>query len=573
MGETLGHLVFLFIGILIGAMFLFLFCFIGGQCRFLSSGYGTPQSNLTCSLQASACNCTTQGGGTTTTTCSQKGSSCNSDSDCCSGLACNDGKCVPSCINSPNCTGSNCCPSTTAVACGLSGYTPCYSNNDCCSGLVCQDGVCRNNSVLLCSQVVPASSADCHRASCPSRGSCRYVAAVHNLMDSRSPIVRNASCVCDTCNSTNENSPWVQGSCSNGTVTYSNYCIPNGYLNESLCKMYNLASYPNGTTQQLYADFGIDDAIAHGATILGAYETSDIPGTLYIGACYWVTNNCSWFEYNPNSVCRNGACVNLACKTSGSCSSNSDCCSGYQCINGSCSPVQTQTCDDTHLSCTNNSDCCPGDYCHYDNTCHSYSCNSLGASCEANSECCSPYACVNGYCSIPSTCQTSGRCNTDTDCCHYSYCNSNYYCAACQTAGACTKNSQCCSGYCSSSGICSYTACKDIGGACTNNSDCCHGIFCNNGTCNGCLSTSNNCNSNSQCCSGYCLGDNTCGTQACKGQGGACSGVTDCCSGFQCFGGICTACQKSGSCRNSGDCCYGYFCPSDTSNPVCTPFE
>ena len=261
--------------------------------------------------------------------------------------------------------------------------------------------------------------------------------------------VRNATCVCDSCASTDANGLWTSGSCNNGTASHADYCENGTAEMASLCTPYNIAYYQaNETYQTLYADYGVDEAIAHGAIVMGYESIRPLPAP--IGSCYSQEVNC----FEPH---------------------------GSTCSNNVCSPLQT--CDDTRVSCANISDCCPGNYCHYDNTCHPYSCNSLGESCEANSECCSPYACVNGYCSRPPSCQTSGMCNTDTDCCQYAYCNSNYYCTACMSAGNCNKNSACCSGYCNNSGMCVSTPCKKTSGTCTTNSDCCYGLSCSNGLC------------------------------------------------------------------------------------------
>ena len=131
MGETLGHLAFLFVGIVIGAIILFLFCFIGVQCRFMSptSVVTNPQTcaqtcnATTCSSYCPSCACNQTGAGSNIIpkTCSQKNGSCNSNSDCCQGLRCSDGECIPeACDNSPGCAGTNCCQNTTALGCGLS---------------------------------------------------------------------------------------------------------------------------------------------------------------------------------------------------------------------------------------------------------------------------------------------------------------------------------------------------------------------------------------------------------------------------------------------------------------------
>src|SRR5271157_3384517 len=109
MGETLGHLIFLFVGMVVGAIILFLFCFIGAQCRFMSqtstptyistckqtcntSAFSQTCNATTCSSYCPSCECNQTGGSNPTApTCAQKSGSCRSDADCCSGLICGDG--------------------------------------------------------------------------------------------------------------------------------------------------------------------------------------------------------------------------------------------------------------------------------------------------------------------------------------------------------------------------------------------------------------------------------------------------------------------------------------------------
>ncbi len=596
MGETLGHVTFLVIGIVIGAvilsLLLFIICYLGGMCGFISPPCNTPPaviqiyprgecsqhaqtcgyvmpltgSNLTGASQYQGCcnGLTCTGGycrqpgeicmtggqlcGTgpspssnpipdyygeccsgyqcvggyckTPSSCASQGANCNYDSDCCSGLTCSDGKCIKECTRSGSCasnadccSGYSCNMSTYACfinGCGLSGYYPCYSDNDCCQGLTCMNGTC-GSPTKLCSQITPQTPSDCNPGLC-SGGQCHYLPATHQNSNSSQPIVENAKCWCDLCVQTpsNSDSIWVKGNCNNGTVANTDYCDQEGgeILHNSRCFNYTTYIQVSGTD-----------------TAFTGYPLS---------SCTMYTVNCSQY----NAACRDGACVNITCKTSGictrdsdccssyycnpngncaviptcryesatctntsecchglecrsgqcwppchlansPCSVNSDCCQGYSCYSGYCSP----SCVDTTITCANTSQCCPGDYCHYDNTCHSSSCNSLGGSCTTNTGCCSPYACVNGTCSTPPTCQTSGRCNTDTDCCSNYYCNSNYYCSICMTAGSCTQNSQCCEGYCSNNGYCSSQSCKMAGGNCALASDCCYGMICKAGTC------------------------------------------------------------------------------------------
>ena len=83
--------------------------------------------------------------------CAEEGEVCGSDADCCEGLTCEDGVCVPSeeCIPvGDSCeSDSDCCGYDTGVrcvdgVCNITGEIPCSSDDDCPTGSVCEDGGC-----------------------------------------------------------------------------------------------------------------------------------------------------------------------------------------------------------------------------------------------------------------------------------------------------------------------------------------------------------------------------------------------------------------------------------------------
>src|SRR6266516_2204766 len=76
----------------------------------------------------------------------------------------------------------------------------------------------------------------------------------------------------------------------------------------------------------------------------------------------------------------------------GSCSSDSDCCSGLTCQSGECRPSK---------------------------------CQQKGGSCASDSDCCSGLVCSSGVCTAPTTpkCQPKGGpCASDSDCCSGQIC-------------------------------------------------------------------------------------------------------------------------------------------------------
>ncbi len=83
--------------------------------------------------------------------CAEEGEVCGSDADCCEGLTCEDGECVPASECIPvggSCElDSECCGYDTGVRCvdGICNLTeeiPCSSDDDCPTGTVCEDGEC-----------------------------------------------------------------------------------------------------------------------------------------------------------------------------------------------------------------------------------------------------------------------------------------------------------------------------------------------------------------------------------------------------------------------------------------------
>ena len=71
------------------------------------------------------------------------------------------------------------------------------------------------------------------------------------------------------------------------------------------------------------------------------------------------------------------------------CSSNSQCPSGYICVDGQC--VQSK-------GCTSNSECPPNYVCQDGACVPAVQCGTQGAPCNSKSQCCSGYTCIDGIC-------------------------------------------------------------------------------------------------------------------------------------------------------------------------------
>ncbi|NYZ76603.1 hypothetical protein H0N98_05140 [Candidatus Micrarchaeota archaeon] len=590
MGETLGHVVFLVIGMVIGAVILFLFCFIGGQCRFMvpcpptSSSYETG----TCSSHAQTCGYIMPLTGSNL-------SSTSSYQNCCNGLACVGGYCRqpgeicmtggqlcgtgPSPTSHPIpdyygecCAGYQCdsgyCKTTSS--CASQGYT-CNYDSDCCSGLTCSGGKCVTTACTTSGSCT--SNADCcENYYCNVNASPSECFAVNCGLSGYSPCYSDNDC-CSGLVCTNDRcAPQLKqcsqitpqtpsdcdlGICSGGLCHY----LPARHLNNNpsqpiaenakcwcdLCaqtpansdSIWVKGNCNNGTIA--YTDYCDQEGgdILHNTRCFNytTYIQATGSDTAYsgypLGSCTTYNVNCSLY----NARCYDGACVNFTCKTSGSCITTADCCSSYYCSDGECKKQCM-----TSGACTNNSDCC------------------------------SPSACINGYCNVPQTCSdTTTTCANSSQCCPGNYCHYDNTCHSTPCAssgGSCETNTGCCSPYACISGYCSIPPTCQTSGRCNTDTDCCSSYYCSsNYQCTICQ-TAGSCTKSSQCCYGSCHGDGFCSMQVCKSASATCNVTSDCCYGLYCSYGVCTSCQTSGRCTTTADCCSGYYCGS---NYYCTP--
>jgi len=329
------------------------------------------------------------------------------------------------------------------------------------------------------------------------------------------------------------------------------------------------------------------------------------------GSCRKITEKCAgkgqFCGYGPTALahpdnmtyygeCCDGECTNgyckVPCKTSGSCSSNSDCCSGFECRNGQCK----QPCKPSG-SCSSNSDCCQGYYCNQSMQC-AKPCLTSG-NCSLNSDCCGGYFCAGSICipepqpKIERCIEHRGACNDSSQCCSGLSCV-NGVCtnSSCKWATECTHTTECCTGlYCSQTGICGIEKCVELNGSCNTTANCCFDGKCENSTCiaRTCASLNESCTSlnccsgltcmnykcvnpckisgtcfrDSDCCSGYyCNPYGACAKVAnCVFENANCTNSSQCCSGLQCNNGQCTKpCKQFGTCASNAECCAGYLC-------------
>ena len=216
------------------------------------------------------------------------------------------------------------------------------------------------------------------------------------------------------------------------------------------------------------------------------------------------------------------------CVNPDSCSSNLDCCSGFECSDGQCAPCNVG------LSCDplNPNSCCNDMYCSSSGYCLSCS----EQSCSVDSDCCDDYYCNDGNCL-----SCSHTCDAQTDCCDGWECQN----------GECVKCVEQCD-----DGICP-----------------CSGYQCMDGQCVGCDQGAF-CDADHPCCDGYECDLTTNRCLECDNR--ACSSDADCCDGFTCDSdrGVCYSSEScvGHPCTNPGEpcsVCEGDNCQQCTDNSIC----
>ena len=275
-----------------------------------------------------------------------------------------------------------------------------------------------------------------------------------------------------------------------------------------------------------------------------------------------------------SGACIGGTCGPPRCKASGEgCLENNDCCEGLSCnaavgAHGTCEPG----CAATHQACGGDSVgpfCCSGNQC-LSGTCLEF-CKPLDFQCKSSNECCDGLACTGGHCRPCGG--PSSTCKSTTDCCAGT-CNGGK-CSSCVSKrdplltpddvvqGACSTDADCCARLHCSGGFCN---CSDELGSCQSDNDCCSGLTCHNGHCGtlDCIDIGapdappnpaepNAC---SGCCSGRCDADDT----ICGGlEKWTCDPAHGCSEGNYCDAtGSCHNCdqpQKVYACTSNDQCC------------------
>ena len=271
------------------------------------------------------------------------------------------------------------------------------------------------------------------------------------------------------------------------------------------------------------------------------------------GSCSNSSNCCSGYE------CREGQC-RTPCKTTGSCSNNTDCCTGYNCSNNQC----TKMCK-SWGTCATNIDCCSGYYCGSNMNCMlEPTCVPHRGSCNSTNRCCTGLSCVDGACTNES-CKWGIACNSTLECCTGLYCGQTGICNIqhCTEIGSsCNKTDDCCVNNKCENSTCVQRTCTSLNESCTSLS-CCSGLTCMNYKCQVPCKISGVCFKDSDCCGGYyCSPAGYCAKQpTCTLESGSCLNDSDCCAHLMCNGGTCTKpCKKIGTCNSNADCCVGFFC-------------
>jgi Cys-rich repeat protein len=242
------------------------------------------------------------------------GASCQHDSDCRSGLSCDNGKC------SSTSTGT------------------CAKDSDCPAGQSCVDGACQGGTTDGGGMTDGTVS---HDRDVPNGGACTGNA------DCQSGLCLNRTCMPTTPppGSCNTNADCTTGTCVNGSCS-GDHSVPNGgdCTTNNDCQSFLCV---NGKCQPGATPMCTKDSdCASGATCVNG----ECQGTMMVpngGAC------------TGNDDCQSGLCVNGTCQgqSTGMCAMDTDCPTGQTCKNGSCQG-NGMTGGGGH--CTGNADCMSG---------------------------------------------------------------------------------------------------------------------------------------------------------------------------------------------------------------------
>jgi len=456
----------------------------------------------------------------------------------CTPYACGATACRATCSDNSHCATGYKCSGGACVTAGTAGAA-CSVTGDCGSGLTCVDSVC-------CSSSTCPSGMKCNNTEAP--GVCRY--------PNGSTCTTGGAALCASGNC-------IDGYCCNSTCTgQCQACDVPGKL--GVCTA--VAGDVHGSRTKCTGS-GSCQAKCDGVNgfTCGAPPgvTTVCAGAFCTASAETPTRFCDGLGACPSAAskpCKEYKCGTTACLAS--CSTTTDCATGYTCIGGSC--VTT---------------------------------GALGTSCSADDQCTSAH-CVDGVCCSTGSCPSGQRCDaTSTGTC------------AGPIASACTADSQCGSGFCVD-GFCCGTKCDGQCEACNvakSEGTClavagkprgvrvaCSGAGACQASCDGTVRTS--CatvpGSSTTCAAAscdvatgiakpaaYCDGAGNCtpakastckpyvcDSTACKT---VCIAETDCATGYTCKDNACV--PKAGvACTMDGDCTSGHCVDGVCCNTACS---
>ncbi len=329
------------------------------------AGVACTPAGAPCTLAADCCTLACAGGLCVEEgTCAMIGEDCQDNVNCCSNICNPSGTCdasSSSCIPAGEACGSNaaCCSDScadvngtmrcTMVSVCKGGGELCSDPGDCCSGICGTDGLCPVMDQCQTGGEPCTGNHECCSGLCADPGTgvpvCHFVSGCRPIGE---VCLDNAGCcsaMCEPFADTGVNRCVKPGGCMDaGEVCWTGQaanCCPQGSGGGNLlCLPTDLANvkrcFTEGTPEQCLAD---------GQPCAFADE-----------CC----SNLCLPDQSGNLVCGEvggGDCVPLA----GGCTSDSDCCDGNLCLNGSCLPNFTG-CVPLGGACTQNSDCC-GAFC------------------------------------------------------------------------------------------------------------------------------------------------------------------------------------------------------------------
>jgi len=431
------------------------------------------------------------------------------------------------------CDGAGACQTVTNASCGAyncgatSCKTTCASNADCSTGSFCSGTSCTGQKGLGTSC---ADSTECGSGYCVDGVCCE------------------TSCV-GTC-----------FACSNAKTGQGN----------GFCRAVSVGTDPdNECPQDTPSSCGLD------GTCDGAGECRRWSGTVCI------SESCLGSTYTPARTCNgSGVCQTVstqscgsyicgatACKTS--CTSNSDCTSGFFCLGGACTTVKGQG-----SACTDASQCSTG-YC-VDGICCENSCIGSCMACAGSKTAQADGLCrgvVGGTdpdnectadpiasCGQDGTCDGNGACRKYTvgTTCVAAACNVSTFTPArtCDGAGTCqTTTDQSCGAY-----ACGASSCVT---SCVSNSDCSTGNHCVASACVPVETNGTMCTVGGDCSSGNCV-DGVCCDTACNSTCQTCNatGSVGTCKFADpgtnprndCSASAASSCGNDGTCDGAGAC-------------------